>query len=126
KHDRLQRVCKLVYVQDRYAAKLGDFVQVEVIGDDLGFNLFGQLDQFVVDFAHVGKVSLADDYFVAAPLLFLNPLKYVESAAAAVSLDRIGAVGDLLKLPQYKLRDYQHPGEKPCLANIGHTSVDDD
>src|SRR5436309_6096115 len=126
KHDRLQCVGKLVDIEDRYTAKLGDFIQVEVIGDYLGFNLLGQLDQLVVDFAHVGKVSLADYYLVAAAFLFLNPLKYIQSAAATVAFDRVGAIGYLLKLPQHKLGDYQHPREKSCLCNVGDTAINDD
>src|SRR5216683_2817498 len=70
-HDRLQSVGKLVNVEDRYPAKLRDLIQVEIVGDDLGFDLFSQLDQLMVDLAHVGKVSLADDYLVAAAFLLL-------------------------------------------------------
>src|SRR5258708_5398594 len=125
-HDRLQGVRKFVDIEDRNASKLRDLVQVEIVGDDLRFDLFGKLDQFVIDLAHIREVSLANDYFVARSLLLLNPLKNVESATAAIAFDRVGTVGYLLKLAQHELRYHQHAGKKACLGDVGHPAIDDD
>ena len=51
-HDRLERVGELIDVQNTHAAKLSDFIQIEIIRDDYGVKLFAEFDQFQIDFAH--------------------------------------------------------------------------
>ena len=79
----------------------------------------------MIHFANVREVGFADDYFVTS-LFFLEPLKNVEPAPSPVALDRVRAVGHLLKLAQYELRDYQHAREKTRLGDIRDTAVDND
>src|SRR5438132_7327577 len=57
KHDRLERIGQLVDVEHADAAKLGNFVEIEIVGDDYGVELFAQLDQFEIYFAHGGKIG---------------------------------------------------------------------
>src|SRR5262249_55713055 len=123
-HDRLQGVGELVDVEHGHAPELRDFVEIEIVGDDFGFDLPGELDKLVIDLAHVREFSFAYDDLVAA-LLFLQPLKYVESATPAVTFDRVGAVGDLLELAQHELRNHKRARKKSGLGDIGHTSVYD-
>src|SRR6185503_19673865 len=59
-YDRLERICQLINIEHADSAQLGDFVQIEVVGDDHRVELFAELDQFQINFAHGGKVSLYD------------------------------------------------------------------
>ena len=103
--------------------KLRDFIQVEIVRDDLAFELARKLYELVINFAHVREIGLAD-YDLVAALLFLEPLEDVQAAPSPVALYRIGAVGYLLKLAQDELRDDQRPGQKARLGDIGHAAVD--
>src|SRR5262249_24421267 len=102
-HDRLERVGELVDVKDVDAAQLRDLVQIEVVGDDLAVQRARQLDQLQVDFADVREVHVGDRHLDADHLL--DALQDVETAAAAVALQRVRRVGDQLQLLQHKLRD---------------------
>src|SRR5581483_1957065 len=50
-HNGLQRVREVVDVEHFDVMQVSDLVQIEVVGDDLGFPLFGQLQQLQIHFA---------------------------------------------------------------------------
>src|SRR5882672_451262 len=122
--DRLQRVRQFVDVEDRHALKLRDFVQVEIVGDDLAFVELCEFDQFHVDFAHGRKVVFHNLNLEGAG--FLKALKDVEPAATAVALERVRGIGDQLQLAQDELRNYDDAVEKARLCDIGNASINDD
>src|ERR1051325_3257271 len=59
-YDRLERICQLINIEYADPAQLGDFVQVEIVGDDHRVELFAELDQLQINFAHGRKVSFYD------------------------------------------------------------------
>src|SRR5207245_11401743 len=120
---RLQRVGQLVDVQHGHAPELGDLVEVEVVGDDLAAHAPGELDELEVDLAHLGEVGLDDLHRDVGDLLHL--LQDVESAPAAVALERVGGVGYLLQLPQDELGYDQRALQEAGLADVGDAPVDD-
>src|SRR5205823_10089943 len=93
-HNGLERVGKLVDVQNLYALKLGNFVEVEIIGDDLGLIHFCQFNQFQVNFADGGKIILDNLDIDGSDLLHF--LQDVEAPAATVALQGIGGVRNQL------------------------------
>src|SRR5206468_11177788 len=81
-HDGLERVGQLVDIEDVHTSKLGDLVQIEVVGDDSPLQRPREIDELEVHFTNVGKVHIGDDHRDARHLL--NPLQNVEAAAPAV------------------------------------------
>jgi hypothetical protein len=121
---RLERVGELVDVQHLDAAELRHLVQVEIVGDDLSLQRPRQLDQLQIDLAHVGEIDIGDHHVDARHLLDL--LEDVESAPAAVALERITRIGYELQLLEYELRDDQRAVHEAGLADVGDAAVDDD
>ena len=85
------------------AAQLRHLVQVEVVGDDLPFESAGQFDQLEIDLLHLREVDVGNHHLDTRHLLDL--LEDVETAPAAVALERIAGVGDQLQLLQHELRE---------------------
>src|SRR6185437_13291635 len=90
KDDRLERVGELVDVQDRDAAQLRNFVQVEVVRDDLPLQRPRKLDQLQIHFFDVGEIGVRDRDLHAGHLL--NLLQDVEAAPSAIALHRVRRV----------------------------------
>src|SRR4029077_5470211 len=59
-HDRLQRIGEFIDVQDFDALQLRDFIQIEIVGDDLALVQLGQFDKLEVDFADGGEIVFDD------------------------------------------------------------------
>src|SRR5262249_12487221 len=123
-HDRFQRVREFVDVQNFHAVKLGDFVQIEIVGNDLAIVDLRQLDQLHIHFANVGKIVFQDLNVQLGHLL--DALQDIQAAAAAVALHRVRRIGDQLQLPQDKLRDHQRAVDKSGFYDIGDPSIDND
>src|SRR5579864_5336865 len=123
-HDGLEGVGERVDIQNFDSVQLGDFVQIEIIGDDFAIVNFGQLDQFHVDFADVREVVL-DDLHVEVRH-FLDALQNIETAAAAIAFHGVGGIGDQLQFAQHELRDDEHAIEKTGFGDVGDAAVDDD
>ena len=122
-NDGFERVGQLVDVEDFDATELRDFVEIEIVGDNLGGHLLGELDEFEIHLFHIGVILLDNLHRDPGDRLYL--LQDIESAAAAVTLGRIRAVGDLLQLAQHKVGNHQGPFQKSRLADVRHTPVDD-
>src|SRR5262249_3259143 len=122
--NRFQGVRQLVDIENFHALQLGDFVQVEVVGDDLGLVHFGQFYQFEVDFAD-GRKIVFDDLYVDGDDL-LQALQDVQPAPSPVALEGIGRIGDQLQLAQNELRNHHHSVQKAGVGDIGNAPVDDD
>ena len=104
--------------------QVGHLVQVEVVGDDLGLPLLGQLEQLQVHFADGGKIvghNLHLDLVVG-----LHALQHIQAAAAALALGAVGRVGHHLQLAQHELRHHQHAVDKSGFGDVGDAAVDDD
>ena len=121
---RLERIRKLVDIQYLHTAELRNFVQVEIVGDNLRVQLFGQLDELHIDFAN--RREIVFDKLHCDPSHFLDPLKNIEPAPAAVAFQRVSRIGDLLKFAQHEVRYDEDAIQKSGLTDIGYPSVDDD
>src|SRR5450631_548286 len=122
-NDRLQRICKIVDIQHRNLPHMGNFVQVEIIRNNLCFHLLSDLDELEIDFANGGKVLFYD--LNGQLRIGLHALQHVESAPSALATGRIGGVGHCLQLSEYELRDDQRSFKKSSLGNVGDSPVDD-
>src|SRR5215204_4227698 len=123
-HDRLERIGELVDIQHLDAAQLRNFVQVEIVGDDLALQRTRQLDQLQIDFAHVREVHVGDGDFHARHLLDL--LQNIEPAPSAIALHRIRRIRHELQLFQNELRDHDGSVHETGFADVGDAAVDDD
>ena len=101
----LQRVGKFVDIEDLDAAKLRDLVQIEIVRDDLRFEFLGEFDQLHIHFANRRIVVL--DKLHSDPGHLLNSLKNIQAAAAAIALQRIGGIGNLLEFAKDKMGNHQ-------------------
>src|SRR5262249_7811113 len=122
-NDGLERVREFVDVQHLHALELRNLIKVEIVGDDLAFVQFGQLDQLEIDFADGREIVLADLNGERSDLL--QALGDVETTPAAVALERIGGVGDQLQFAKHELRGDHHAIEKAGFGNIGDAAIDD-
>ncbi len=102
-HDGLQRIGQLIHVQNLDALQRGDFVQIEIVGDDFRVVALGQLDQLQIDFGDLREIVFGDLHFQVRHLL--DALQHFEAAAPALALQRIGGIGDELQFVQNELRD---------------------
>ena len=122
--DGAKSVGKIVDVEHLDVVNLGDFVEVEVIGDDARIPFAGQLQQLEIDLAD-GRKIVGDNLHLKAGNR-LHTLEYVESAAAPLTARGIRGVGDQLQLMQNKLRNHEQAVEKTCLGDVCDAPVDDD
>src|SRR5579859_178121 len=120
-HDRLKRIGQFIDIQHFHALKLGDLVEIEIIGDDFCLVQFRQFNQLQVDFADGRKIILYDLDIDGADLL--HSLQNVEAAPAAIALQRIGGVGNQLQFAQDKLRNYQDAVQEAGLSDVGDAAV---
>src|SRR5689334_10382657 len=121
---RLQRVRELIDVEHIQPLQGSHFVQVVVIGHDLGVVPFGQFDQLQVHFGDLREIVFGDLDLQVRHLL--HSLQDLETAPATLPLEAIGRVRHQLEFPQDKLRHNQHALEKVRFANIRDPAVDDD
>ena len=120
----LEGVGQIVDVEHFNVVQVGHLVQVEVVGDDLGLPLLGQLQQLEVDFADGGKI-VGDDLNLELGV-GLHALQHVKAAAAALALGTIGGVGHHLELAEHELRHHQRAVDKAGFGDVGNAPVDDD
>ena len=121
---RLQRIRELIDIEHLDAAKLSDLVQVEIVRHDLRVQFLRQLDELHIHFANRGVIVLHELHGNARH--FLNPLENIESATAAIALQRVGRIRDLLELTQNEVRNDENAVQKSGFADIGDPPVDDD
>src|SRR4051812_28830228 len=123
-HDGLERIRQLVDIQHVDALELRDFVQVEIVGEDLRALVeLGKFDQLQVDFADGGKIVL--HYLHSDRGGLLDALQDVEAAASAIPLERITGIGDELQLAQHEMRDDKNAIEEAGVGDVGDAAVDD-
>src|SRR5207248_3825739 len=123
-HDWLQRVGQLIDVQHLNALKLRDFVQVEIVSDDLGFVSFGKLDQLHVYFADAREIVFYNLHGERGNLL--DALQDIETSPAAIALQRISGISHELQLAQHKLRKHNDAVEEAGFSDVGDATVNDD
>src|SRR4051812_19122475 len=122
--DRLEGIGELINVEDLDTAKLCDFIQIEIVGDDLCFKLHRQFNQFHIYFANCRIVVF--DKLDRDTRHLLNLLKNIQATPPAIALQGIGGICNLLKLAKHKMGNNQNSIEEARLANVGDTAVDDD
>src|SRR6266508_2227098 len=120
----LERVGQLINIEHIDSPKLRHFIEVEVVGDDLRPELLCQFDQLQIDLLHIGIILL--HYLNRDPGHLFDLVQDIQTAPAAVSLDGIRAVGDLLQLAQHEMGNGQRSFQEACLAYIRHSAVNND
>ena len=118
----LQRVGKLVDIEDFDAAKLRDLIQIEIVRNDLRLEFPGEFDQLHIHFANSRIVVL--DELHSDPGHFLNSLKNIQAAAPAIALQRISRIGNLLKFAQDEMGNQQDAIHEPCFADVCDAPID--
>src|SRR5262249_14899171 len=121
-HDRLQRICQLINVQDFHALELGDLVEIEIVGDDLGLIDLRQFDQLEIYFSDIGEIVFHDLHVHRGHLL--DPLQNIQPPTTAITLETIRRISHELKLPQHKLWHHYHAIQKSGLGDIGDAAID--
>src|SRR5262249_39219950 len=122
-HDGFQGVRQLVDIEHLDAAQVGDFVEIEVVGHDRRVELFTQLDQLQVYFAHVRKIGFVNLHVERA--VFLNALENIKTAPPPVAFGGIRRIGDLLQFAQDELRDENRAAHKTGFGDVGDAPVND-
>ena len=121
--DGFEGVRQFVDIQHFDALQLRDLVQIKVVGDDLAFIDFSQFDQLQVDFADGGEIVFHDLDLQRGH--FLQALKNVETAAAAVPFQGVGRISHKLQFAQHKLRCDYDTVEKSGFGDVGDAAIDD-
>ena len=121
--DGLEGVCEFVDVEDGDALQLGDFVEIEIVGDDFAFVKLGEFDELEVDFADAGKIVFDDLDLNGGG--FLEALEDVETTASAIALEGVGGIGDELEFAKDELRDDDEAVEESGFGDVGDAAVDD-
>src|SRR5208282_2128989 len=122
--DGLERVGQFVDVQHGHTLELGDFIEVEVVGDDLAFVKLGQFDELHIDFADAGEIVFHDLDLDRSR--FLQTLQDIEATASAIAFERVGGIGHQLQFAEHELRDYDQAVEKAGLGDVGDAAVNND
>ena len=99
---RLNRICQIVYIEHRNTLHRRDLIEIEVVGQDLASGLLRQLEKLKIDLGRIFVILIR--YFHGNAQLPLHLRYYIQAASAFGTLERIGAVRDMLKLPEHKLR----------------------
>src|SRR5208337_350594 len=107
-----------------HALQLGDFVEIEVVGEDLAFIELGQFNELHIDFADAGEVIFHDLDLHRSH--FLETLQDVEAAASAIAFERIGGIGHQLQFAEHKLRDHDQAVEETGLGDVSDAAVNND
>src|SRR3984893_4141328 len=123
-NDGLERVGQFVDVEHGHTLQLRDFIEVEVVGDDLAFIQLGQFDELHIDFADAGEVIFHDLDLDRSR--FLETLQDVEAAAAAIAFERVGGIGHQLQFAEHELRDHNKNVEETGLGDVGDAAVNND
>src|SRR6185369_301203 len=123
-HDRLQRIRQFVDIEHLHAVQLCHLIQVEIVGHDLAFIKFAELDQLHIHFAHRWEIVFHDLYRQGGDLL--HALQDVEATTSTIALQGIGGVSDELQLAQNERRNHKDAVEETGLRDISDASVDDD
>src|SRR5690606_5647319 len=122
--DGLDGVGQLVDVQHFHPLQLRNLVEVEVVGQHLGPLQLGQPHQLGVDVGDVVEVVVDDPHGHLG--LLLHPVEDVQAAAAAVTLEHVGGVGDVLQFLQDEAGNQQGAFKKAGTSHVGDAAVDDD
>ncbi len=122
--DRLDGIRQLVDVQHRHALQLRDPVQVVIIGQHRTAQLLGQDHQLVIHVARALDIKVADPERDARFLL--QAVQDVQPAPAALALEPVGRIGDVLQLGQDERRHHHGGKDEARVRHIGDPAVDDD
>jgi len=116
-------VGEFIDVEDAYALELGDTVQVEICGEDVGFELFGEVYKLGIHLSAINVFGLEDlDGKLA---LATETGEDFQAAAASGAAERVVGVGDVAKLIEDKSRDDESAADEAGLGDIGDAAVDD-
>ena len=116
-----------VDVDDGDAAEAGDFVEVEIVGDDAAVFLLGEGDEFLVDafgFGDVGEGAVPEAEFELGHGLEL--FEDFEAAASAGSFEAVAGVGDGLQFIEHEPRDDDGAFKDAGDGHFSDAAVDDD
>ena len=115
------RVGEKVHVENADALHAGNFIEIEVVGDNPGAEAEGKLDEFAVNFIRSIGIIFDDADFKSLHLL--DALQDFESAAPALTTQAVGGVSDHLQLVQDELRNQQRTIEEMGFADIRDPAV---
>src|SRR5262249_52679922 len=121
--DGLDGVGQLVDVEHLDTLQLGDAVEVEIVGDDGGMPLAGELDQLGVHLGDVLGVGVGDldlDHW-----LLLQALEDVQAAATAGAAHAVGGIGDVLELLQHEAGHHERARNETGLGDVSDATVND-
>src|SRR6185437_16647591 len=102
-HNGLEGIGELVDVENFYALQSGDFVEIEIVGDDFRVIALGEFNELQVHFGDVLKIVLGD--LDVQVVHFLDTLQNFQTATATLAAQRISGVSDHLEFAQDELRD---------------------
>ncbi len=118
---------EVVDVDDVDILDLGDFAEVDVVGEDSAVEFLGEDEQFVIDLGGFGIIAQSvvgnDDFDL---FVFLQLVEDVEAATASGAFEFIGEVGEGLQFLQDEARDDQAAFEDAGFGDIQNPAVDDD
>src|SRR5271156_6497166 len=121
-NDGLERVGQFVDIEHGHALQLRDFVQIEIVGQNLAVINLGEFDQLHIDFADAGKVVFHNLNLHRSR--FLQALQNVEAASSAIAFKRVGGIGYELQFAEHKLRNDNESIEESGLGDVGDAAVD--
>ena len=119
----LHRVGQRVHVEDTDALKVGDPIQVEVIGEHRAPVLLRQRHELRVDLGRARDVLVDDDDRRRARLAHAG--QDLQAAPAARPAHRVGAVGQALDLVEHEPGDLENPEEEARVRDVRDPAVDD-
>src|SRR5580658_6288678 len=103
--------------------KLGDFVEIEIVGDDFGVPFLGQFQQLEIDFLDGGKIVRHN--LNLQIVIGLHPLEHIQAAAAALAFGAVSRVSHDLQFTQDKFGNDESPVHKARIGNVGDAAVND-
>ena len=93
-----------------------DFIQIEIVSDDLAFVNLGQLDQLQIHLAHRREVVLHNLNIQRRH--FLQLLQDVQATPSPIALHRVGRIRHHLQFAQHELRYDDYTIQKSGFRNI--------
>ena len=124
KNGGAESVGEKIDVENADALNAGDFVEIEIVGDDLGLEAESEFDEFAIDFAGVAGNVVDDADFERLKLL--DALQDFEAAASALAAEAVWRIGNGLKFAQDELRDEERAVEEVGFADLGDAAVNED
>ena len=118
----LHGIGKFIDVEDGNALNAGHFVEIEIVGDNFGIGGAGQFDEFLIHGQAAWKILVEDAEI--EPRHFLEAFNDFEATTAALALQAIGRIGNLLKLVQDESGNSEGAVEEMSFTNIGDATVD--